>query len=364
VPYLADASLSLINRTGAHYLARDIIAGLPQHFAAVRYWRHLGELPTGLRRKISGRLMLLELEKVRAPTWLHWPKPTGFNGPILFLDPLYVLNSSLAKKDVVLCHDVGPLSHPDLYDTSTVELYREAYEKIRSVGPAIVFVSEFSKKAFTDLFGFDFAALHCISLYVRAGTQAGPIQPVEGVRRPFLLTVGAFERRKNLPTAVEAYARSGLADRGIGFVLCGARGLDWEEVFQAAQQIPSVRLLSYVSDAELRWLYANASGFVLPSLLEGFGMPALEAAKYGLIPIVTANSALSEAVNGLGIEVDPNDADTIAQGMIDLVNLNEDKRKSRSAELASYAGQQTYDRFILQWNKLLESNDSRGAHAA
>ena len=152
-------------------------------------------------------------------------------------------------------------------------------------------------------------------MYVRTGSLAGHPEAFPGIEPPFFLTVGALEKRKNQGTAIEAFERHGFAQRDVSYILCGARGEGAEEIVATAARTSGVKVLGYVSDAQLRWLYKEASGFVLPSLLEGFGMPALEAAFHGLVPIISRDSALAEAVNGLGIQVDPLSVSDIGEAM-------------------------------------------------
>ena len=94
-----------------------------------------------------------------------------------------------------------------------------------------------------------------------------------------------------------------------------------------------MKVLGYVSDAQLRWLYKEASAFVLPSLLEGFGMPALEAALHGLVPIISRDSALAEAVNGLAIHVDPLSVSDIGEAMESVLALDERRRDELKSAL-------------------------------
>jgi glycosyltransferase involved in cell wall biosynthesis len=108
-----------------------------------------------------------------------------------------------------------------------------------------------------------------------------------------------------------------------------------------------------VSDAQLRWLYKEASAFVLPSLLEGFGMPALEAAQAGLIPILSRESALSEAVSGLGIEVDPLSVSEIGAAMDSVLALDDKTRSERKNALVTLAGSATREKFLAEWKNLI-----------
>jgi glycosyltransferase involved in cell wall biosynthesis len=352
---LLDCSLSLINRTGAHYIAEDLVSAFGGK-GTVRRWRLLQrELPKGIARKICGRLMLQEITRLGTSDRFLWPEPKAKKLTRLFLDPLYVSRSRLESSDVVLCHDIGPLTHPELYDNGTVSAYQKAYTKVANVRPGIVFVSNTSRLAFQNRFGTEFRFLRAIPLYVRNGSVTGHTEPIRGIQRPFFLTVGALETRKNQRIAIEAFERYGFAKRGVSYILCGARGAGAEEIEARAARTPGVKILGYVSDAQLRWLYQEASAFVLPSLLEGFGMPALEAGLRGLIPVVSRDSALTEAVNGAAIPVDPNSVSEIGEAMESVLALDETKQNALRNVLMAHAQGATRERFLAEWNDLIST---------
>jgi glycosyltransferase involved in cell wall biosynthesis len=116
-----------------------------------------------------------------------------------------------------------------------------------------------------------------------------------------------------------------------------------------------VKLLGYVSDAQLRWLYQEASAFVLPSLLEGFGMPALEAALQGLVPIISRDSALAEAVNGVAIQVDPRSVSEIGDAMESVLALDEERHQDLKRALIVHAQSATREKFLAEWEELINS---------
>jgi glycosyltransferase involved in cell wall biosynthesis len=352
---LFDCSVSLINRTGAHYIAEDLALTFGSK-GLVRRWRLLRhQLPVGLARKIFGRLMLREIALLGTSGRFLWPEPKAIKLKRLFLDPLYVSRSKLESSDIVLCHDIGPVSYPELYNSGTVGAYEKAYAKIAAAQPGIVFVSNASRLAFEARFGIGFRFLKVISLYVRSGSLAGHCESIPGIHRPFFLTVGALETRKNQRTAIDAFGRYRFASRGVSYILCGARGAGAEEIVAAAARSSGVQVLGYVSDAQLRWLYKEASAFILPSLLEGFGMPALEAAFSGLVPIVSRDSALAEAVNGVAIQVDPHSVSEIGGAMESVLALDDSKRNELKNALIAHAQSATRKRFLAEWEDLISS---------
>jgi glycosyltransferase involved in cell wall biosynthesis len=78
---------------------------------------------------------------------------------------------------------------------------------------------------------------------------------------------------------------------------------------------PFVRSVGRVTDAELRQLYANAACLAIPSLHEGFGLPAIEAMAVGTRVVAARAGALPEVTAGHAVLVDPLSVDDIARGL-------------------------------------------------
>lgn len=356
-PYLLDDSLSLINKTGAYQIAKDLTEAFADK-CLVRRWRIFGpRLPQGVARKVLARCMLKELQALRDSAALPWPA-RGCRQ--LFLDPLYVLRARLGPADMVLCHDVGPHVAPDLYLPETRALYARAYAKIKAARPSMVFVSETSRRQFTDWLGHDFPSLNVIPLYLRSGIHGARVERPKSVSDKYLLCVGALERRKNHLLTIEAFVASGLVDEGAQLIICGSNGDDKEPVRATAARHSGVELLGYVSDAELGWLYQNALGFVLPSRLEGFGMPVLEAAAHGLPAIISRDGALHEAVGGIGMVVPGEDVPAVASAMRQLVHLPADERAALAGRLKAHAATLTKQRFVERWRAEIGAWLARG----
>jgi glycosyltransferase involved in cell wall biosynthesis len=357
--FLVDFSLALINRTGAFHVGRDLLAGAQDQIGHVRYWRMYGKNPpSGLFGKLLGRAMCRELELGRQDGVATWPRKRD-GASMLYLDPLYVLRSELRSTDLVLCHDVGPISHPDLFLPQTTELYRKAYAKIAEVKPRMAFVSHASAQEFATLYGAKFPLMEVIPLGLRPAFQSNEMAQPAGIAEPFLLMVGGLERRKNHIRVFKAFQKTGLAQKGVSLVVVGPRGLDAQKIKEAAEATPGVVMLGYVNDLELRWLFARARGFVLPSLLEGFGVPALEAAAHGLPSLLSQGGALEEAVNSAGIFCDPQSIDSIAAGMEELLDLDEARRSEIVEHAREQARHLTVERFRSQWRRLLDDELKR-----
>jgi glycosyltransferase involved in cell wall biosynthesis len=353
-----DFSSALENRTGKYFIGRDLLRDQADLIDRVRYWRAPAWRTPARAEPLLKLGMKLELRLASALGRRILPESRR-PGRTLHLDPFSVQHSRLGREDMVLVHDMGPLSHPDLFQPWLRSLYGMAFDRIARAECGLVFVSQASRAAYQARYG-DSAGASVIYPAIRAGIRSEKAVPVEGLEGPFLLTVGSLGRRKNQCTMIKAFARSGLARDGVRYVLCGALEPGSAEVERAAADTPGVLLLPYVSDAQLGWLYAQAAGFVLVSRLEGFGMPVAEAISHDLVPLVTRDSVLEEVAGAGALVADAEDASEIAAGMMRLIVMEEGERARRQELLRHALGRFSPAAFRTGWRAALTQGNSFG----
>lgn len=347
-----DFSLALYNRTGKFFIGQNILDAHPDLFRKTYYWRvPMVRPPVRILSRLIGKLE--DLEHRARLRGIGKGFPAGRTASrMVHLDPLTVLHRDLTRDDLVLCHDLGPITHSELFSGMVVQSYRSAYELIAKRQPAIVFVSKASAQAFEKLFGEPRCGI-VVYPPIRHEATSGNEEPIAGVRGTFLLTVGSIGQRKNQRTAIKAFGSSGLAARGVQYLLCGSREPGADEVAALARETDGVLLMDYVSDASLRWAYRNACGFVLPSLLEGFGMPVSEAMMHGLRPVVSRASVLEEVAGDCGIAVDPLDQAQIAFAMEQCVAEHGDANASHAAAMQAQLAKFSESNFRKGWRDAL-----------
>lgn len=129
-----------------------------------------------------------------------------------------------------------------------------------------------------------------------------------GVNGPYLLSVGTLEPRKNLARVMRAYAAAAASLPGPWpLVVVGPPG--WGP---ALRPVAGVHVAGRVDAAVLAALYAGARCVVYVPLVEGFGLPAVEAMAHG-VPVVASPMP---STGGAAVEVDPRDVETIAAGVV------------------------------------------------
>ncbi|MCU1543738.1 MAG: hypothetical protein JWM50_1603 [Microbacteriaceae bacterium] len=145
-----------------------------------------------------------------------------------------------------------------------------------------------------------------------------PRRPHDAPER-FLLAVGRLNARKNLGTTIAAALESGVASPDVPLLVVGepqGKRAELGPAAAAAVTSGAVRFLGYLDDAELAWLYAHARVFLFLSLDEGFGMPTLEAARFGA-PVVASDIPVFREILGDGARyVAPNDVAAAAHAVV------------------------------------------------
>jgi glycosyltransferase involved in cell wall biosynthesis len=210
-----------------------------------------------------------------------------------------------STRNVVVIHDVAALRHPEWYRAAYVNYQRALLPRIARNARLIITVSEFSKNEIVEVLQADAGKITVVPNGVDERFNPDARRPD---RRPYVLVVGTRIARKNVAVLTEAAER--LNCHGIDLIHAGSgRG------YMCAEDTHLPPELGYVPEDELPGLYAGAIALAMPSLYEGFGLPALEAMACGT-PVVASNAgALPETTGGAAILLNPDDAGGFADAL-------------------------------------------------
>ncbi len=233
--------------------------------------------------------------------------------------PLF-LNCSL----VISILDVSYKYFPELFKKK--DLYKLSLWGKYSVKKAssIITISTSSKDDIMREYGVKEAKISVIPVGIKEiikgnMSKASFIQKYS-IEKPYILFVGTLQPRKNVERLIEALAK--LDEKKIDLILVGKKGWQYEGILQAPEKFgvsSRVHFLHDVPNSDLPLFYENAVCFVLPSLYEGFGLPVLEAMKYGC-PVATSEvSSLPEAGGDAALYFDPENVDSITATISKLV---------------------------------------------
>jgi glycosyltransferase involved in cell wall biosynthesis len=154
---------------------------------------------------------------------------------------------------------------------------------------------------------------------VRGGDAAHLVAAEYGLQPGYILCVGSIEPRKNIERVIEAYHQY-LRHSGNATPLVITGGDVWhsQRVHNRIREYSlekHVLCTGHVATQHLASLFRCAAAFVYPSLYEGFGLPPLEAMRYGCPVITSCTTSLPEVVGDAAILVDPQSVDEIADAM-------------------------------------------------
>jgi glycosyltransferase involved in cell wall biosynthesis len=215
---------------------------------------------------------------------------------------------------IATVHDMTPLIVPWTHPITRVIAYRLA------IGPTIRRSARIIVPSNTT--GRDLIArgivlperIVCIPLGIGGGIQRTRQTPEFATRyqinRPFILTVGVLEPRKNQAILLDVLRELRRQGHDLELIIVGRVGWRWTNplTMEKYQDLrPWVRVLTDIPDRDLVEFYNRAELFIYPSLYEGFGLPIVEAMACGA-PVIASNTAsLPEVAGSAALFADPRD---------------------------------------------------------
>jgi len=209
--------------------------------------------------------------------------------------------------NIYTVHDAIPLTHPELSEIEP-DRHRRLLNALAASAQRLLTVSDAAR---ADII----AALGCGPDLIRSCPPGLAVAGVSG--RPdgrfapggYLLFVGSIEPRKNLLRLVEAHRRSGVS---MPLVLVGPNGWRSSDIVPLLEAAPRVVRLPYADRQAVVDLMAHARALLLPSIVEGFGLPIVEAMQLGT-PVLTSRGGATQEVGGDAVLLaDAESADDLA----------------------------------------------------
>ena len=243
---------------------------------------------------------------------------------------------------VATVNDLAFLRRPEWFTRRGVRFATRGLELVRARAAIVVAPSQTTAADLAES-GVDSDRIRVAPLAADPATPE--VSEIDAVRtrhrlpEVFALWVGTAEPRKNLAGLLRA---AGLTATGVPLVLAGPDGWGLDADSLVADAACEVVRLGFVPSGELPALYAAARVFVYPSLMEGFGLPVLEAMAQGT-PVVTSSGTATEEVCGdAGSVVDPTDAEALAAA-IDAVVASDAEHARRSAAARNRASEFSWE---------------------
>jgi glycosyltransferase involved in cell wall biosynthesis len=249
---------------------------------------------------------------VRGPSvrvlWMQSEVPSllGESRADVALFPNYAVPLASPCPTIVVVHDLAILRTPQHFTAQKRLMMRAMLRHSIAAASVVGTVSEASRRDIAGLLDVRPERIALLPAAAHPFCKPAPPEVIaevrarHGLHRPYVLTVGTLEPRKNLLTLLHAFDHLPPDAAGCDLVVVGPRGwLDRHLLRQLESRAESRRVhwLGYVTEADLVALYSGAELFLLASTLEGFGLPLLEAMACGT-PVIASDVAALREVGG------------------------------------------------------------------
>ena len=325
-----DARRSVGRATGIGRVINGLLRALVEIDAGHQYLIITGEnnpIPGANRERFEVREIGLPLNSFFINTAMP-ALARSWHADVAYF-PFWFAPLAMPCPSVVAIHDLIQVFHPEGVSFARRALFRAYAPLAARRARRVHALASHGRDALHRVLGIEFERVDVIS---PATTQSepemaaavSPARPAIARGRPFALYVGNHKPHKNLERLLRAFAR--VADQlESDLVVAGAKSseddpysLPCARLVDALSLGHRVHFTGQVDDATLRGLYRDARFLVLPSLYEGFGLPALEAMDCGT-PVACSNTtSLPEVVGDAAITFDPLDESAIASALLRL----------------------------------------------
>ena len=252
---------------------------------------------------------------------------------------------------VVTVPDTIWITHPE--ETITHRLWRAIVPVVAKRAHRVVAISHAAGEDLRRDLHVSSAKLDVVPLGYGSPATVTPTLGTELRQRlglgpgPIVLNVGQKKPHRNLEVLVRAMVAVRETVPDAQLVLPGPPNAEAEAALRALATSlgldGAVTIPGFVDDADLEGLYVEAGAFVLPSLVEGFGLPVLEAMARGLPVACSRDSAPGEVAGDAGLLLDPTSEGEIVDATVRLLT-DADLRARLSAAGRQRAAGYTWER--------------------
>ncbi len=229
---------------------------------------------------------------------------------------------------VIAIHDVSFAAHPEWFSWREGARRRTITRLAARAATRVITISEFSKREIVSHLGIDDSKVEVVypgvsSLGVGAGLKTRPYTTV--------LFVGSIFNRRHVPELIEGFARLARRHPGIRLEIVGDNRTSPHIALTSHE---GVNVRSYVSEEELRRLYAGSAAFAFLSEYEGFGLTPLEALAAGIPALLLDTPVAREICGDAALYVKRADPALIEQALESLLFNNAERERILGAASA------------------------------
>jgi glycosyltransferase involved in cell wall biosynthesis len=294
-------------------------------------------MPQGFLLPVRPTMSLLRL--IAEPVLLFLDGNDVFFAPNFFVPRRHL---AAVRSLVPTVHDLAFLRLPHTVQRETLDNLHRHLPGVLFAADALIAVSAATAGDLEGMAGVSPRRVHVIHEGVDPSFFAASSSPPHGLPPRYLLFVSTLEPRKNVVNLLEGFARAAAKGYPGELLLVGRWGWHTEAAQQALERSPvrrRIHHLDYLDREALASVMRGAEALVFPSLLEGFGLPVVEAMACGVPVIVSTASSLPEVAGEAGLYVNPASPAEIASAIVRLAT------DGKLRDSLSRAGQERARRF-------------------
>lgn len=245
--------------------------------------------------------------------------------PDVFFSADNFLSLNYSGKQVLMIHDIIAEFLPTQFEFFAAKYLNTYMPRYAEKADRIITVTDTVKQDIVSCYGINPSKITTIyngTPFVETGTETEySAAPISGLNEtPYFLYVGSLHPRKNIVRIVEAFCLMKKATNAhIKLVLTGRKAWLSEEISHALNESgcqKDIILTGYLEREQIQSLLSGSLALLYPSIMEGFGLPIVEAFKAG-VPVITSDvGAMKEVAGSAALLCNAYDTESIAEKMI------------------------------------------------
>ena len=285
----------------------------------------------------------------------------------VFVSPDGICSLTTSVPQCLVVHDLGFLHFPKAYNKAGSKFLNKYTNSFLKKANIIATVSEFTKhdiirnyKIKSKKVKVVYSAAKEIFVPVDKDIQAS-IRNQYSNGEEYFLYIGAIQPRKNIIKLLKAYEifknRSGASVKLILVGRVAWKKSEFYSFYNSFKFKDDVILLNYIDEDLLVKITGSSLALVYPSLLEGFGVPVLEALKCNVPVLTSHNSSMAEIAQDAALYFDPSNENDIAEKMLEMFN-DSDQRNAHILKGKAQADKYSWDRTAsLLWDVIVSARN-------
>lgn len=245
-------------------------------------------------------------------------------------------------RSVFLIHDLIPITHPRYCRPGEDNRHKERMRQALRSASGVIANSHATAdelRRFAQQDGLPQPKILVAWLGIESLPQAPSVSPR---KRPYFLAIGTIEARKNHMLLLRLWdrLREQIGEATPDLVLIGQRGWEADDVFERLDAQPAdgpIVELGHCDDAGMAALVTHARALLMPSFVEGFGLPVLEAMMLGTPVIASDQPVFREIAGDIPRFIAPDDIDGWTEAVQAYLHDDSPEREAQLQRLAGYS---------------------------